>query len=75
MKNRLKRLQERRAKFERVVESLEHLEMLTNIDRVIVRDLTNETSGHVILVEDLIKNYKHEVDGINRRIEHMRMGE
>jgi adenosyl cobinamide kinase/adenosyl cobinamide phosphate guanylyltransferase len=73
--NRLKRLQDRRDKFERVVESLQHLEMLTNIDRVIVRDTTNETSGYIIPIGELIKNYKQEVGEINRLIEHLRMGE
>ena len=73
--DRLKRLQDRRDKFERVVESLQHLEMVTDIDRVIVRDITNETCGYIIPIGELIKNYKQEVGGINRRIENLRMGE
>jgi hypothetical protein len=71
-KSRLKRLQDRRKKFENVVESLIHLEKLTDIDRVIIRDITHETCGYILPVGDLIKNYKQELGEINRLIENLR---
>jgi len=71
----LKRIHDRRKIYEKVVESLECLKTNTDIVKVIAKDLTNETEGYVFSVDDLITNYKHEIEVMNNQIQNrMREG-
>jgi MoaA/NifB/PqqE/SkfB family radical SAM enzyme len=70
-KKRLKRVQERRKHFEKVVESLKYLKNNSDIIKVIAKDTTYDTEGYLFSVEDLIKNYKIEIERMNNHIENM----